>query len=198
MLSPPLQVQWYPVRLCPRCPVIIPVGGMSGTVLVVTCLPAELRVLWNQDRSSAITVAMAFCAGWLAHRVLATRSLVHSAASAAAAAASPKVAASTVKSNDQPSAGAGSSVERREVPPGDLKMVLIVRSDLKMQPGKTAAQCGHATLGAYKKSLRLRPEYVEAWETRAQVTATAGATIEAPVLLLDRALSVWQAAAAGC
>uniref|UniRef100_A0A0G4HI83 peptidyl-tRNA hydrolase n=1 Tax=Chromera velia CCMP2878 TaxID=1169474 RepID=A0A0G4HI83_9ALVE len=39
---------------------------------------------------------------------------------------------------------------------GDVrcKMVLIVRSDLQMGKGKIAAQCGHATLGAYKKALR--------------------------------------------
>lgn len=48
-------------------------------------------------------------------------------------------------------------------------MVLIVRTDLNMQGGKTAAQCGHATLGVYKRSLKRKPEYVEAWEARNQV-----------------------------
>ena len=31
----------------------------------------------------------------------------------------------------------------------DLKMVMVVRTDLKMGKGKIGAQCGHATLGAY-------------------------------------------------
>ena len=34
---------------------------------------------------------------------------------------------------------------------GEMKMVLVVRSDLKMGKGKIGAQCGHAVLGAYKK-----------------------------------------------
>ena len=32
----------------------------------------------------------------------------------------------------------------------DIKMVLVVREDLKMGKGKIGAQCGHATLGAYR------------------------------------------------
>lgn len=35
-------------------------------------------------------------------------------------------------------------------PAEDIKMVLVVREDLKMTKGKIGAQCGHATLGAYK------------------------------------------------
>ena len=34
---------------------------------------------------------------------------------------------------------------------GDVKMVLCVRTDLKMTKGKIAAQCGHASLGMYMK-----------------------------------------------
>ncbi|KAF6002846.1 Peptidyl-tRNA hydrolase protein 2, mitochondrial [Cyanidiococcus yangmingshanensis] len=34
--------------------------------------------------------------------------------------------------------------------PDDVKLVLVVRRDLKMTPGKIAAQCGHASVGAYK------------------------------------------------
>lgn len=37
--------------------------------------------------------------------------------------------------------------------PGETKMALIVRTDLKMGKGKAAAQCAHAALGAYKLML---------------------------------------------
>ena len=39
---------------------------------------------------------------------------------------------------------------RLKYPIEDIKMVLVVREDLKMGKGKIGAQCGHATLGAYK------------------------------------------------
>lgn len=48
------------------------------------------------------------------------------------------------------------------------KMVFCVRTDLKMQKGKIAAQVGHATLGAYKACARIRPEALRAWENDAQ------------------------------
>ena len=36
----------------------------------------------------------------------------------------------------------------------DVKMVLVVRNDLKMGKGKLGAQCGHATLGTYSVAKR--------------------------------------------
>jgi len=45
------------------------------------------------------------------------------------------------------------------------KMVLLVRTDLKMSSGKIAAQCGHATLGAYRRALKKKPKIVERWHT---------------------------------
>lgn len=35
--------------------------------------------------------------------------------------------------------------------PGEVRMTLVVRLDLKMGKGKAAAQCSHATLALYKK-----------------------------------------------
>ena len=35
-----------------------------------------------------------------------------------------------------------------------MKMVLVVRTDLDMGKGKIAAQCGHATLAAYKIAVK--------------------------------------------
>ncbi|EEY64153.1 peptidyl-tRNA hydrolase, putative [Phytophthora infestans T30-4] len=48
------------------------------------------------------------------------------------------------------------------------KMVMCVRTDLKMGKGKVAAQCCHATLGAYKRALKRTPDAVRAWEMLGQ------------------------------
>lgn len=42
-------------------------------------------------------------------------------------------------------------------------MILAIRNDLKMQKGKVAAQCGHASVGAYAKALVDRPKTVKRW-----------------------------------
>ena len=36
-------------------------------------------------------------------------------------------------------------------PVSDVKLVMVVREDLKMGKGKIGAQCGHATIGAYEQ-----------------------------------------------
>ena len=46
----------------------------------------------------------------------------------------------------------------------ELKMVLCVRTDLKMKKGKIAAQCCHAAVGAYKRSMKYRPKYIEQFD----------------------------------
>ncbi len=47
---------------------------------------------------------------------------------------------------------------------GEVKMVLVVREDLKMGKGKIGAQCGHATLGAYRVVLKLAEEGSRFWK----------------------------------
>lgn len=47
---------------------------------------------------------------------------------------------------------------------GELKMVLVVRNDLKMGKGKIGAQCGHAAVGAYQKAVRNTPHLVRRWD----------------------------------
>eukprot|EP00010_Vexillifera_abyssalis_P008360 CAMPEP_0201544486 /NCGR_PEP_ID=MMETSP0173_2-20130828/1103_1 /ASSEMBLY_ACC=CAM_ASM_000268 /TAXON_ID=218659 /ORGANISM="Vexillifera sp., Strain DIVA3 564/2" /LENGTH=157 /DNA_ID=CAMNT_0047952615 /DNA_START=20 /DNA_END=489 /DNA_ORIENTATION=+ len=47
----------------------------------------------------------------------------------------------------------------------DYKQVLVVRMDIGMKRGKAAAQCCHASLGAYKRALKQTPMAVKAWET---------------------------------
>lgn len=47
---------------------------------------------------------------------------------------------------------------------GEFKMVIVVRSDLKMGKGKVAAQCSHAAVSAYKQVQRRNPELLKQWE----------------------------------
>lgn len=62
---------------------------------------------------------------------------------------------------DDPVASASSPRE-------EYKLVLCVRTDLKMQKGKIAAQVGHATLGAFKRAKSRHPVALRHWETNAQ------------------------------
>ncbi|CAO1623614.1 unnamed protein product [Sympodiomycopsis kandeliae] len=50
----------------------------------------------------------------------------------------------------------------------ECKLVLLVRTDLKMDKGKMAAQCSHATLACYKSLLNSNPQLVKHWETIGQ------------------------------
>jgi PTH2 family peptidyl-tRNA hydrolase len=43
-------------------------------------------------------------------------------------------------------------------------MVIVVRNDLKMSIGKTAAQVGHAVLGAYQRSMNKNALLVNNWQ----------------------------------
>ena len=57
-------------------------------------------------------------------------------------------------------------------PKGNVKMVLVVRNDLKMGKGKAAAQCSHATLAAYKSARSHAPKTLRRWESRGQPKIT--------------------------
>lgn len=46
----------------------------------------------------------------------------------------------------------------------DLKMILVVRNDLKMGKGKIGAQCGHAAVGAYQNCVKRFPQLVRRWD----------------------------------
>ncbi|CAH2222152.1 peptidyl-tRNA hydrolase 2, mitochondrial [Pelobates cultripes] len=64
----------------------------------------------------------------------------------------------TVAAND---AGSEASVMGER---GEFKMILVVRSDLKMGKGKVAAQCSHAAVSAYKQLLKRNPDLLKQWE----------------------------------
>jgi len=46
--------------------------------------------------------------------------------------------------------------------------MIVVRADLGMGKGKTAAQSSHASLSAYKHVSRTDPDVAKAWETEGQ------------------------------
>ena len=61
---------------------------------------------------------------------------------------------------------------------GDMKAV-------KMSAGKAAAQCSHATLGAYRRGMRRCPRAVRAWLRIGQMKITLKCpSVEAPLRLL--------------
>uniref|UniRef100_A0A2P2L473 peptidyl-tRNA hydrolase n=2 Tax=Rhizophora mucronata TaxID=61149 RepID=A0A2P2L473_RHIMU len=49
-----------------------------------------------------------------------------------------------------------------------LKMVLVVRQDLKMGAGKIASQCAHAATGMYADMMQSYPSLLRQWEQNGQ------------------------------
>ncbi|KAL8153302.1 hypothetical protein V2J09_011062 [Rumex salicifolius] len=50
----------------------------------------------------------------------------------------------------------------------DLKMVLVVRQDLKMGTGKIASQCAHAATGMYQELMQSQRSLLRQWECSGQ------------------------------
>ncbi|KAI0321666.1 peptidyl-tRNA hydrolase PTH2-domain-containing protein [Amylostereum chailletii] len=65
------------------------------------------------------------------------------------------------------------------------KLVLLVRTDLKMTPGKIAAQCSHATLACYKALVKKNPKLVQQWETTGQAKIALKVSSEDQLLELE-------------
>ncbi|KAH0838577.1 peptidyl-tRNA hydrolase 2 [Lanmaoa asiatica] len=65
------------------------------------------------------------------------------------------------------------------------KLVLVVRTDLKMTQGKIAAQCGHATLACYKALMKTNPKLVQHWERTGQAKIALKASSEEELLELE-------------
>lgn len=66
----------------------------------------------------------------------------------------------------------------------ECKMVLIIRTDLKMTKGKVAAQCAHAALACFKSVSRSNPEILARWERMGQAKITLKADSEEELLTL--------------
>lgn len=54
----------------------------------------------------------------------------------------------------------------------EYKVVLVIRADLKMSPGKVAAQCVHAALGVYRNASNVIPRIVSDWENSGEKTVS--------------------------
>lgn len=68
----------------------------------------------------------------------------------------------------------------------ECKMILAVRMDIKMEKGKIAAQCGHATLAAYKVAKKATPKFVRQWERRGQAKVAVKCPDEEVMLELEK------------
>jgi PTH2 family peptidyl-tRNA hydrolase len=67
----------------------------------------------------------------------------------------------------------------------ECKMILVVRTDLKMTKGKAAAQCAHAAVACYKSIARSNPEILARWERLGQAKITLQARSEDELILLQ-------------
>eukprot|EP01126_Amoeba_proteus_P007466 TRINITY_DN1268_c0_g1_i2.p1 TRINITY_DN1268_c0_g1~~TRINITY_DN1268_c0_g1_i2.p1 ORF type:complete len:158 (+),score=36.33 TRINITY_DN1268_c0_g1_i2:68-541(+) len=73
-------------------------------------------------------------------------------------------------------------------PDEEYKMILAVRTDLKMQKGKMCAQCGHAALGVYRKAVsEKRNLELKSWLSGGQAKIALQCKGEAEMLLLKEA-----------
>lgn len=148
--------------------------------LRVTCAHPPRSSLWfdlqlppmaNAPTSQLFGVAaVAFVSGYLLNAFL--------AAPPKKRAPKPKSASSQVSDSDVSTESYSDSESEDDIDvdsrllndvPGEVRMTLIVRQDLKMGKGKAAAQCSHATLALYKKitnanSAAYNPDMVARWE----------------------------------
>lgn len=53
-------------------------------------------------------------------------------------------------------------------PIDEVKMVLVVRRDLDLSPGKLASQCAHAAVTCFSATQKYNPEIAKFWEARGQ------------------------------
>lgn len=60
------------------------------------------------------------------------------------------------------------SVSSAEEDGQEMKLVIVVRQDLKMGKGKVAAQCSHAAVGVYKQLSKRDPAKLRQWEYHGQ------------------------------
>jgi peptidyl-tRNA hydrolase len=72
-------------------------------------------------------------------------------------------------------------------PMESMKMVLVVRTDLSMSPGKVAAQCVHAALGAVRDSSIRNANSLQYWEETGEATICLKCDSESEMKALEEA-----------
>ncbi|KAL4068332.1 peptidyl-tRNA hydrolase PTH2-domain-containing protein [Scleroderma yunnanense] len=101
-----------------------------------------------------------------------------------------------VRTNTPPAQAEDDDDDDEDLADGDLaaikpqlmqqcKLVLVVRTDLKMTTGKIAAQCGHATLACYKALMKTNPKLIQHWERTGQAKIALKGSSEDELLELE-------------
>jgi len=72
----------------------------------------------------------------------------------------------------------------------EYKQVLVLRSDIKMSPGKAAVQAAHAAVAAFEETKRMRPEWARAWLSRLQKKVALRASLDEILKLYEQARSL--------
>jgi PTH2 family peptidyl-tRNA hydrolase len=68
----------------------------------------------------------------------------------------------------------------------DYKMVIVVRTDIKMSKGKMAAQAGHAAVSASEYARKRRPEWWTPWINEGQCKIAVKMKSEQEIMELER------------
>eukprot|EP00826_Nyctotherus_ovalis_P043244 TRINITY_DN4532_c0_g2_i2.p1 TRINITY_DN4532_c0_g2~~TRINITY_DN4532_c0_g2_i2.p1 ORF type:complete len:181 (-),score=20.40 TRINITY_DN4532_c0_g2_i2:111-653(-) len=106
---------------------------------------------WNSYTQWLIIPLVSFVAGWLFHKVLNREG----------------------KSNEIANNTSQANLIRQEA--DESKMILIVRTDLKMGKGKIAAQCCHAAVSLYDMILDEKGSHGDKWRTQLKQWEASGA-----------------------
>ena len=72
----------------------------------------------------------------------------------------------------------------------EYKQVLVLRSDIKMSPGKAAVQAAHAAVAAFEETKRTRPEWARAWLSQLQKKVALRASLDEILKLYEQAKSL--------
>ena len=68
----------------------------------------------------------------------------------------------------------------------EYKLVIVIRTDIKMSKGKVAAQAGHAAVSASEYARKNRPEWWNPWIMEGQRKIAVKANSEDEILMLER------------